>query len=67
MSATAIGGALLWSPAAGRYSLLAQKPRITTTDLGGAWLFQGAGGNVVGLPGPDGALMIDGVVSVFLQ
>ena len=38
----------------------AQGARITTTDLGGAWLFQGAGGNVVALPGPDGALMIDG-------
>ena len=34
--------------------------RITTTDLGGATLLQGAGGNVVALPGPDGALMIDG-------
>jgi cyclase len=33
---------------------------ITTTDLGGATLFQGAGGNVVAVPGPDGALMIDG-------
>jgi cyclase len=38
----------------------AQAPRITTTDLGGATLLQGAGGNVVALPGPDGALMIDG-------
>ena len=34
--------------------------RITTTDLGGATLFQGAGCNVIALPGPDGALMIDG-------
>jgi glyoxylase-like metal-dependent hydrolase (beta-lactamase superfamily II) len=40
--------------------LHAQAPRITTTDLGGATLFQGAGGNVIALPGPDGALMIDG-------
>jgi glyoxylase-like metal-dependent hydrolase (beta-lactamase superfamily II) len=38
----------------------AQGARITSTDLGGAWLFQGAGGNVVALPGPDGALLIDG-------
>ena len=38
----------------------AQTPRITTTDLNGATLFQGAGGNVIALPGPDGALMIDG-------
>ena len=34
--------------------------RISTTDLGGATLFQGAGGNVVAMPGTDGALMIDG-------
>ena len=33
---------------------------ITTIDLGGATLLQGAGGNVIALPGPDGALMIDG-------
>jgi glyoxylase-like metal-dependent hydrolase (beta-lactamase superfamily II) len=34
--------------------------RITTTDLGGATLLQGAGGNVLALPGSEGALMIDG-------
>jgi cyclase len=34
--------------------------RITTIDLGGATLLQGAGGNVIAIPGPDGALMIDG-------
>ncbi|HUK33108.1 MAG TPA: MBL fold metallo-hydrolase [Vicinamibacterales bacterium] len=34
--------------------------RVTTADLGGATLFQGAGCNVVAMPGPDGALMIDG-------
>jgi cyclase len=33
---------------------------ITTTDLGGATLLQGAGCNVVAMPGADGALMIDG-------
>jgi cyclase len=33
---------------------------ITTTDLGGLWLLQGAGCNVLALPGSDGALMIDG-------
>src|SRR4051794_6052783 len=37
-----------------------QGARITTTDLGGATVLQGAGGNVVALPGMDGALMIDG-------
>ena len=35
-------------------------PRISTTDLGGATLFQGAGCNVIAMPGKDGALMIDG-------
>src|SRR5262245_13925048 len=39
---------------------LAAQTRITTIDLGGATLFQGAGGNVIALPGPDGTLMIDG-------
>jgi cyclase len=35
-------------------------PRISTTDLGGLTLLQGAGANVLALTGPDGALMIDG-------
>jgi glyoxylase-like metal-dependent hydrolase (beta-lactamase superfamily II) len=53
----ALGGALL--PA---YSVAARQraPRITTTDLRGAILLQGAGCNVIALPGPSGALMIDG-------
>jgi glyoxylase-like metal-dependent hydrolase (beta-lactamase superfamily II) len=40
----------------------AQSPgaRISTTDLGGATLLQGAGCNVIAMPGPEGALMIDG-------
>ena len=54
LGGAALGGALL--PA---YSF-GQTPRITTTDLGGAWLLQGAGGNVVALPGDQGALLIDG-------
>src|SRR5687768_7814385 len=33
---------------------------ITTTDLGGLFLLQGAGCNVLALRGADGALMIDG-------
>jgi glyoxylase-like metal-dependent hydrolase (beta-lactamase superfamily II) len=33
---------------------------ITTTDLDGIFLFQGAGCNVLAVAGPDGALMIDG-------
>jgi glyoxylase-like metal-dependent hydrolase (beta-lactamase superfamily II) len=53
MSAAALGGALL--PAAG----LADA-RISSLDLGGVTVFQGAGCNVLAMPGPDGALMIDG-------
>jgi cyclase len=34
--------------------------RITTTDLGGATLLQGAGCNVIAMAGPDGAFIIDG-------
>src|SRR5262249_6388403 len=34
--------------------------QISTTDLGGLFLFQGAGCNVVAMHGEDGALMIDG-------
>jgi cyclase len=56
VSAVAVGGALL--PVAA--SAQPAAARITTTDLSGATLFQGAGANVVALPGPDGAFMIDG-------
>jgi glyoxylase-like metal-dependent hydrolase (beta-lactamase superfamily II) len=35
-------------------------PRVTTTDLGEFFLFQGTGCNVIALGGNDGALMIDG-------
>jgi len=57
LGAAAVGGALL--PA---YPISAQQtaPRITTSDLGGATLFQGAGCNVTAIPGPNGALLIDG-------
>jgi len=44
----------------GRLQAAQTASRITTIDLGGATLVQGAGGNVIALPGPDGALMIDG-------
>jgi glyoxylase-like metal-dependent hydrolase (beta-lactamase superfamily II) len=47
-------------PGFSRAAYAQQAPRISTIDLGGATLFQGAGGNVVAVPGPDGALMIDG-------
>src|SRR5215475_3717099 len=35
-------------------------PRISVTDLGGIFLFQGAGCNVIAMHGDEGALMIDG-------
>jgi cyclase len=53
IGAAAVGGALLTKTSFAQV-------RITTSDLGGATLLQGAGCNVVALPGPDGALMIDG-------
>ena len=37
---------------------------ITTTDLGGAFLLQGAGCNVLAIRGDGGALMIDGGLAV---
>jgi cyclase len=39
-------------------------PRITTIDLGGATVLQGAGCNVVAMAAPDGALMVDGGLAV---
>ena len=66
--AAALGGALLPAyPASARQT----GPRISATDLGGVTLLQGAGCNVIAMPGPkerrqgapedgDGALMIDG-------
>jgi len=55
--AAALGSALM--PA---YSASARQisPRISTTDLGGVTLLQGAGCNVIAMAGTDGALMIDG-------
>jgi cyclase len=57
VGAAALGGALVPAYAAGAGQSGA---RISTVDLGGATLLQGAGCNVVAMPGPDGALMIDG-------
>jgi glyoxylase-like metal-dependent hydrolase (beta-lactamase superfamily II) len=56
VAATPVAGSLL------SWRALAQQGggTITTTDLGGLFLLQGAGCNVLALPGPDGALMIDG-------
>jgi glyoxylase-like metal-dependent hydrolase (beta-lactamase superfamily II) len=53
----ALGGVLLpFLPARAQSAA----PDITTTDLGGLKLLQGAGSNVIAMPGDDGALMIDG-------
>jgi cyclase len=70
LSGAALGGALVSEIAAGfdvgagfsrsAYAAAQAAARITTTDLGGATLLQGAGGNVVAIASPDGALMIDG-------
>jgi cyclase len=53
-------GAAALGAAALRPTFTWAQARISTTDLGGATLLQGAGCNVVALAGPDGALMIDG-------
>ncbi len=57
LSAAAVGSAMLPAFAEG---FGGQARSISTADLGGATLLQGAGCNVIALPGPDGALMIDG-------
>src|SRR5690606_20634541 len=50
-----------WLPfSAARAQRAAPGASITTTDLGGLVLLQGAGCNVLAMPGDDGALMIDG-------
>ncbi len=58
VGAAAFGSALLPTYALGGGG--GQGGPISTTDLGGATLLQGAGCNVIAMPGPDGALMIDG-------
>ena len=55
--AAALGSALLPVYSSGAHT---STPRISTTDLGGLKLFQGAGCNVIAMRGEDGALMIDG-------
>ncbi len=54
------GAAVLGGAALHRSAFAQNAARISTTDLGGATLIQAPGGNVVALPGPEGALMIDG-------
>lgn len=55
--ALTLGGALFPVPAVRAQQAAAG---ITTTDLGGLFLLQGAGCNVIAMRGGDGALMIDG-------
>jgi glyoxylase-like metal-dependent hydrolase (beta-lactamase superfamily II) len=55
--AAALGGALM--PVSSSGAQPADR-RISVGDVRGVTLLQGAGGNVVALPAPDGALMIDG-------
>ena len=55
--AVALGSALMPAASVGARQI---SPQISTTDLGGATLLQGAGCNVIAMPGEDGALMIDG-------
>jgi cyclase len=59
VSATTLGATFVEAGLQTRL-LARQAAHISSTDLGGATLFQGAGCNVVAIPGPDGALMIDG-------
>jgi glyoxylase-like metal-dependent hydrolase (beta-lactamase superfamily II) len=57
-SAAALGSTLMPASAFGYGG---QAPaRISTSELGGVTLLQGAGCNVIAVTGPDGALMIDG-------
>jgi len=60
--AQALGATALGSTFAPLVSAQAAPATITRTDLGYAWLLQGAGGNVVAIPGmaEDGCLLIDG-------
>jgi cyclase len=55
--ATTLGSALIpILPARSQQAI----PDISAADLGGLILLQGAGSNVIAMPGDDGALMIDG-------
>jgi glyoxylase-like metal-dependent hydrolase (beta-lactamase superfamily II) len=54
-----LGGGLFPALAARSQSQEARRS-IITTDLGGLWLLQGAGCNVIAMGGDEGALMVDG-------
>jgi glyoxylase-like metal-dependent hydrolase (beta-lactamase superfamily II) len=64
-AASAAGALGSLSALASRTAFAASGPDITTSvltpkEMGGLTLLQGAGCNVVAMPGPDGALLIDG-------
>jgi cyclase len=63
-----LGALSLAAAVPGRQAALAQTPdpAISATDLGYAWMFEGAGGNVFVIPGmnEDGVLMVDGGLAV---
>ena len=56
----ALAGAIAGGLAPGSRTRAQPGPAIATTELGGLFLLQGAGCNVLALPGPNGALMVDG-------
>jgi glyoxylase-like metal-dependent hydrolase (beta-lactamase superfamily II) len=58
ISAAALGGTLV--PATLAAQVRQSSSPLITADLGGATLIQFAGCNVIAVPGPEGALMIDG-------
>jgi glyoxylase-like metal-dependent hydrolase (beta-lactamase superfamily II) len=61
LGAAYVGAAFRWpGPAHAADAAQFASTRIAATDLGGATVIEGAGCNVTVLPGPDGALMIDG-------
>jgi glyoxylase-like metal-dependent hydrolase (beta-lactamase superfamily II) len=60
VGAVALGGAFVEAGLETRLSAQQIASRISTTDLGGVTLLQGAGCNVIAVPGQDGAVMIDG-------
>jgi glyoxylase-like metal-dependent hydrolase (beta-lactamase superfamily II) len=61
--AAVLGGALVEAGLQTRLQAQQLSSRITTTNLSGLTLLQGFGCNVLAMPGPDGALMIDGGIA----
>jgi cyclase len=55
-SLAGFSGALALGDVAGAW----QASPVTASDLGGVWIFRGPAWNALALPGPEGALLIDG-------